>query len=244
MAPYVNISAGQPTASIGNPDLKATTATAYDLLVERYFRNVGFMSAGAFYKNLTNFIYPTSRPRLASEDLGEATLVTQPVNGPTAKLYGYEVAWQQNLTFLPGVLRGFGLNANYTRTQSESTIPGRTGAKLQLPGQTGNAGNIGAFYDRGPVSLRVGGNYSGEFLSTINPLTADGDTRTRARLQWDASGSLQLPRRAKLFAEAINLTNTPLRATVGNRLNRGGGGDDPSFEFYKTWLMVGIRIGR
>ena len=244
MAPYVNISAGQPTASIGNPDLKATTATAYDVLVERYFRSVGFVSAGAFYKNLTNFIYPTSRPRLASEDLGEATLVTQPVNGPTAKLYGYEVAWQQNLTFLPGVLRGFGLNANYTRTQSESTIPGRTGAKLQLPGQTGNAGNIGAFYDRGPVSLRVGGNYSGEFLSTINPLTADGDTRTRARLQWDASGSLQLPRRAKLFAEAINLTNTPLRATVGNRLNRGGGGDDPSFEFYKTWVMVGIRIDR
>ena len=36
-----------------------------------------------------------------------ATQIIQPVNGPTASLYGFEVAWQQNLTFLPGVLRSF-----------------------------------------------------------------------------------------------------------------------------------------
>ena len=244
MAPYVNIVTGQATASIGNPDLKATTAVAYDVMLERYFKNVGFVSIGAFYKGLTNFIYPTSRARLATEDLGDATLVTQPQNGPTATLYGYEVAWQQNLTFLPGLLGGLGLNANYTYTISESTIPSRPGVTVQLPGQTGNAGNIGVFYERGPVSLRVGGNYSGEFLSTINPLTPDGDTRTRARLQWDASGSVHLFRGAKLFAEAINLTNTPLRATVGGRDNRGGGGDDPSFEFYKMWAMIGLKIER
>ena len=46
------------------------------------------------------------------------------------------------------------------------------------------------------------------------------------------------------LAEAINLANTPLRATVGDRRNRGGGGDDPSYEFYKPWGMVGMRIER
>jgi len=245
MAPYVNIVAGQPTASIGNPNLKATTAIAYDAMIERYFRNVGFASIGVFYKDITNFIYPTSRARLASEDLGpDATLVTQPQNGPTAKLYGYEIAWQQNLTFLPGLLRGLGLNANYTYTKSESDIPSRPGVKIQIPGQTGNAANLGVFYDRGPVSFRVGGNYSGKFLSTINPNTPLGDTRTLARLQWDASGSVAITSKAKIFMEAINLTNTPLRATVGDRDNRGGGGDDPSFEFYKTWFMVGLKLER
>jgi TonB-dependent receptor len=245
MAPYVNITAGQQTASIGNPDLLATTAIAYDLMLERYFKGIGFAAAGAFYKDLSNYIFATSRPRLPDEQLGpDAILVTQPQNGPKAKLYGFELAWQQNLTFLPGVLRGFGLNANYTYTKSEANLPSRPGTTSQLPGQTGNAGNLGVFYDRGRVSLRVGGNFSGEFLSTINPVTPEGDTRTRSRLQWDASGSVQLARGVKFFAEGINLTNTPLRATVGNRENRGGGGDDPSFEFYRPWGMAGFRIER
>jgi len=245
MTPYVNVNAGQPVATIGNPALKATTALAYDLMLERYFTNVGFVSAGAFYKDLSNFIFTTRRARLTTEELGpDVTQVDQSVNGQSATLYGYEVAWQQPFTFLPGFLAGFGVNANYTYTKSESTIPAREGSKQQLPGQTGNAGNVGVFYDRGPLSLRVGGNYSGEFLSTINPSTPDGDTRTRARFQVDASGSLTVMRGAKLFLEAINLSNTPLRATVGNRENRGGGGDDPSFEFYRPWAMLGLKIER
>jgi len=245
MTPYVNITAGQQTASIGNPDLLPTTAKAYDLMVERYFRTVGFISAGAFYKDLTNYIFATSRPRTADDALGpDAILVTQPQNGPTARLYGFELAWQQQLTFLPGLLRGFGLNANYTYTESEATIPSRAGTTSALPGQTGNAGNLGIFYDRNRLSLRVGANYSGAFLSAINPVTPEGDTRTLSRLQVDASGSFQVSRGIKFFVEAINLSNTPLRATVGDRSNRGGGGDDPSFEFYRPWAMAGFRIER
>lgn len=247
MAPYVNVTAGQQTASIGNPALKATTAVAYDVMVEHYFSSVGFIAAGAFSKNLTNFIFATARPRLPSDAVGpDATQILQPANGPTARLYGFELAWQQNLTFLPGVLGGLGLNANYTYTRSDADIPGlgRAGVTTPLPGQTGNAGNVGVFFDRGPLSLRIGGNYSGAFLSTINPQTPEGDTRTKARFQVDASGSFQLRPGVKLFAEAINLSNTPLRAFVGNRENRGGGGDDPSFEFYRPWAMIGMKIER
>ncbi len=247
MVPYLNVQAGQQTASIGNPALEATTAINYDLMVERYFRNVGFVAAGAFAKSLKNFIFPISRARTASDAVGpDATQITQPVNGPTANLYGFEVAWQQNLTFLPGILRSFGLNANYTYTTSDAEIPGRgrSGVKTPLPGQTGNAGNLGVFFDRGPLSLRVGGNYSGAFLSTINPASPEADTRTKSRFQVDASGSFTVRNGIKVFGEFINLTNTPLRAYVGDRQNRGGGGDDPSFEAYKSWGMLGIKIER
>jgi len=206
---------------------------------------VGFVSGGIFVKDVTNFIFPTSRPLQPGEQFGaDAQLVIQADNGPTARLSGFEVAWQQTLSFLPGLLSGLGLNVNYTYTRSEATLAARPGVTVPLPGQTGNAGNVGIFYDRGPLSLRLGGNYSGEFLSTIHPVTPDGDTRTRARFQIDASGSFAFSRNIKLFAEAINLTNTPLRATVGNRVNRGGGGDDPSFEFYRTWAMIGLRFER
>ena len=247
MTPYVNVTAGQQTASIGNPALQATTAINYDVMIERYFKSVGFISAGAFAKQLDNFIYATARPRRTDEALGpDATQVLQPVNGPTATLSGFEVAWQQNLTFLPGALAGLGVNANYTYTRSRADIPGvgRNGVDTPLPGQTGNAGNVGVFFDRGPLSLRVGGNYSGAFLSTINAVSPDGDTRTKSRFQVDASGSFELRPGVKLFGEFINLSNTPLRAYVGNVANRGGGGDDPSYEFYKPWGMMGVKIGR
>jgi TonB-dependent receptor len=247
MVPYVNITAGQQTANVGNPSLKATTAINYDLMVEHYFTNVGFVAAGAFAKSLDNFIFPASRARTAEDAVGpDATQILQPVNGPTAQIYGFELAWQQNLTFLPGLLKSFGLNANYTYTKSDAEIPGRgrDGVDTPLPGQTGNAGNIGLFFDRGPLSLRVGGNYSGDFLSTINPLSPEADTRTKSRFQVDASGSFQLRQGVKIFGEFINLSNTPLRAYVGNRQNRGGGGDDPSYEFYKPWGMLGVKIER
>ncbi len=247
MVPYVNVTAGQQTASIGNPALKATTAINYDFMVEHYFTNVGFVSAGAFAKSLSNFIFATARARTAEDAVGpDATLISQPVNGPTASLYGFEVAWQQNLVFLPGLLKSFGVNANYTYTTSKAEIPGRgrEGVDVPLPGQTGNAGNIGVFFDRGPLSLRVGGNYSGSFVSTISASGPQADTRTKSRFQVDASGSFQLRPGVKIFGEAINLSNTPLRAYVGNRQNRGGGGDDPSYEFYKPWAMLGVKIER
>jgi TonB-dependent receptor len=247
MAPYVNVTAGQQSASIGNPALKATTAVNYDLMLEHYFTSVGFVAAGAFAKDLRNFIFATSRARTAQDAVGpDATQIIQPQNGPTATLYGFELAWQQNFTFLPGALKGLGINANYTYTKSDANIPGlgRAGVTTPLPGQTGNAGNVGLFFDRGPLSLRVGGNYSGAFLSTINPMSPDGDTRTKSRFQVDASGSFTLRPGMKLFGEFINLSNTPLRAYVGDRQNRGGGGDDPTYEFYKPWGMVGIKIER
>ena len=124
--------------------LGPTHVSVYDLMVERYFRSVGFLSAGAFYKDLQNFIFATARARRTDEALGpDATQVIQPVNGPTAKLYGFEVAWQQNLTFLPGILSGLGLNANYTYTRSIAEIPGRgrDGVDTPLPGQ-GHEGHI------------------------------------------------------------------------------------------------------
>lgn len=247
MVPYINIQAGQQTAAIGNPAIKATTAVNYDLMLERYFSSVGLLAGGVFAKQLDNFIFPATRARESTDNVGpDATQIVQPVNGPTAKLYGFELAWQQNLTFLPNVLRGFGLNANYTYTTSVAEIPGRgrDGVDTPLPGQTGNAGNIGVFFDRGPLSLRVGGNYSGEFLSTINPASPEADTRTKSRFQVDASGSVTVRSGLKVFGEFINLSNTPLRAYVGDRQNRGGGGDDPSYEFYKPWGMIGVKIER
>ena len=47
----------------GNSALKPTTSNNLDFLVERYFRSVGIVSGGVFYKRLNDYIYPFVRRR-------------------------------------------------------------------------------------------------------------------------------------------------------------------------------------
>jgi len=47
----------------------------------------------------------------------------QSINGPSAHIQGIEVSWEQRFSFLPGLLSGFGVSANYSYTQSGVTFP-------------------------------------------------------------------------------------------------------------------------
>jgi TonB-dependent receptor len=242
LVPRVRVAAGDNTAQIGNADLRPTRALNLDFMVEHFLAQVGVVSAGVFYKDLTDLIVPQARAPRAGELFGaEVTQVLQPINGNKGKVYGLELAWQQNLTFLPGLLRGLGLNANATFARSETTYPGRGDKKYPIYQQTGTAGNLGVFYDLGRVSLRTGVNYAGEFISLVAPVEA-ADQRRRPRLQVDAAGTLRLMQNAHLFLEGINLSDTPYRSMVGDKPTRGGGGEDASYEFYKPWFLVGLRV--
>nr|MDJ0646204.1 TonB-dependent receptor [Flavobacteriaceae bacterium] len=42
---------------LGNPNLDPTTSMNFDLLAEHYFKSIGVISGGAFFKNLKSFIY-------------------------------------------------------------------------------------------------------------------------------------------------------------------------------------------
>jgi TonB-dependent receptor len=239
MTPFVTIPDGNNVvASIGNPNLKPTRALNLDFQVERYFRSVGFVSAGVFHKKLEDFIFQAQRSALAAENYG-ATVITvaQPVNGATGTLDGYELAWQQNLTFLPSVLSGVGVNVNYTRTSSSTTLPSRDGTKSRLPGQAGNAANVGLFYEYGRLALRSGYNFSDQYLEVVGA-TPQTDIYVASRGQLDVSGALRLTQQAKLFFETNNLTNQPLRRYEG-RSERGWA---PGNEYYRSWGMVGVRI--
>jgi TonB-dependent receptor len=114
---------------IGNPALKPVSATNIDLMAEKYFGNVGIVSAGIFYKRLNNFIFNTrfetdAYPGAEGVDL----TLTQAQNGKSAELVGVEVAFQRNLTFLPGALQGLSVYANYTLTNSRANIQSRAEA--------------------------------------------------------------------------------------------------------------------
>ena len=72
----------------------------------------------------------------------------KPRNGASADLWGVEIAWQQRMTFLPGLLSGVGVFANYPYTTSNAELRGVT-REVPLPRQIPHVLNAALSWDRG-----------------------------------------------------------------------------------------------
>ena len=112
------------TVVVGNADLRPTTSWNVDVLAEHYFKSVGVVSAGVFYKQLNDYIYIYT---LQQQINGVQYQVTQPLNGESATLRGLEVALQNQLRFLPSPFDGIGVYANYTFSDSTAQFPNHSG---------------------------------------------------------------------------------------------------------------------
>ena len=156
------------TVSIGNPALKAEHANNYDILYERNLNPLGLIQAGYFYKDLSDPIvtqqyYSTqSFPHVPS---GTNVLVTQPINAGSAHVQGVEFSYQQRMSFLPGALRGSGLSANYsyTNSQAQNVDPLRNDSPALLR-QAPNSWNISPTFDTRHFSMRVGMTFDDKMI--------------------------------------------------------------------------------
>src|SRR5690606_12773976 len=114
LVPYVNAIPDDRDILLGNPELKATNAYNVDFMAEKYFSSIGLISGGVFYKNLNDFIYTYSSNQYTTADftadfssqsnpipVGENWNIIQQRNGERVDLYGFEVAFQRQLDFLP-----------------------------------------------------------------------------------------------------------------------------------------------
>ncbi|MDZ7632268.1 MAG: TonB-dependent receptor [Gemmatimonadaceae bacterium] len=211
----------------GNPQLSPTTANNFDLTVERFAQNVGLLSAGVFHKRLTNPIFSQT------VDNAQGGETTQPVNAVRGEITGLELAWQQRLTFLPGLLNGLGLYTNYTWTDSEARQP--NGRVTRLAGQAEQSWNVALSYEKRGFSGQVSVNTIGRYIDELGE-DADGDLFSDRRTQVDLSASLFITRTAQIFVDALNLTNAPLRTYQAA----------PDFlrqrEFYRPSVQVGFRF--
>lgn len=192
---------------LGNPNLKPTLANNADLGLEYYLKPLGVLSVHGFYKDLEDYRYTVTRNGVA---LGQNAILTRPENAPNGKLYGLELDWQQQFTFLPGFLSGFGVFANYTWTEASVTLaqPYAGRSKMPLPGQSKTAYNAALFYEKGPLNLRVSYTKRSDYLSEVNADNADLDIYWEGRGQVDFTGSYQVNSNISVFFEGKNLTNT------------------------------------
>src|SRR4029077_11406357 len=118
------VGGAQNTASLGNPNLKAETADNFDVLLEHYLNPFGEIQVGYFYKRLSDPIVTTERVIDNFQPTPAAPLgtyrVDQPINAGSGWVTGFEAAYIQHLSFLPGPLKGVGFSANYGYTASQA----------------------------------------------------------------------------------------------------------------------------
>ncbi|MFC1549997.1 TonB-dependent receptor [Candidatus Neomarinimicrobiota bacterium] len=203
LAPKNEIDYRRERIRAGNPDLKPTTATNIDLMAEHYLSGIGTVSASMFYKDLKDIIF--ERKDELDEGAWAGFEIEHAVNGGKATLYGFELNWQQELTFLPGLLSGFGLYANYTHTWAEAELTDRSG---YLPGQAGDAGNLALSYEHGPFNARLSYAYQGKYIEEVGK-DKDHDEYSNDHEQLDFTGTYKATKNLSLYVDMVNITNQP-----------------------------------
>ena len=253
IAPYINVSSSDTEIFAGNPNLKATYATNVDLMAEKYFSSIGLLSAGVFYKNLNDFIYTYRTSNFTQEDFNnsfpgqtnpinptENWTFTQQRNGDNVNLYGVEIALQRQLDFLPTeFLKAFGIYLNYTYTHSKakgiSNEDGDFRENMKLPGAAPHVFNGSISWEKDGFSARVSVNYTSDYIDELGS-DAFYDSYYDKQLFLDANMSYKVNSYLRIFAEANNLTNQPLRYYQGSSQHL------QQMEYYQPKFNLGLKI--
>ncbi|MBS2099458.1 TonB-dependent receptor [Carboxylicivirga linearis] len=235
LVPYVIYSMDDLEVSYGNPDLNATKSMNLDLMIEHYFTSIGLVSGGVYYKAITDFI----ESQTTYEDVnGERWENIQPINVGDADLFGFEAAFQRQLTFLPGFFKHLGFYANYSYNYSKVSnikLEDREDEDIKLPGTPEHTINASLFYESKKLTLRASLNYASDFLDEYGGEAFEDRYYDKA-LYMDLSGSYDITSNLKFFAEVNNLLDQPLRYYQGESKYT------MQAEYYGIKMQGGIRF--
>jgi len=212
----------------GNPNLKPTRAKQYDASLEWYFAPTGSLTFAGFYKGVRDYIFLGTGPEsYTSNGVTETFNVTRNMNGDKGKIQGFEVGYQQFYDSLPGLLRGFGVQANFTYVDSSGgrntaintldpdQVNGAADETLPLEGLSKTSYNVAAMYERARISARVAYNWRERYLLTTSAANIARPVWSEDYGQLDASVFYSITETIKVGLQGTNLLNTRTYLDVG-----------------------------
>lgn len=221
LAPHIKIDNGDNTIEIGNPNLTPAISYNFDLSAEYYFKSIGLISGGIYYKRINDFIVDQTLQNV--EYLGNTwDYFTQPRNSGNADIFGVEVAFQRDFGFIDPSLRCIGFYGNYTYTYSEVknfNFEGREDESgLRMPGSPEHTANASLYFEKSGISVRLSYNYASSFIDEMGA-EKFYDRYYDAVNYLDLNASYTFGTRFKttIYAEATNLLNQPLRYYQGTK---------------------------
>ncbi len=215
-------------ATIGDPNIKPTTAWNFDLSIDHYFKSIGMVSLGLFYKDMKNVNIETLG-YYTGEELGltgneEMFEVTQNMNAYDARVYGVEAAYQRDFGFIAPSLRCLGFYGNYTYTHTTTRnynprLGIDNGDDIRMAGSPEHTANASLYFEKGGVNIRLSYNFASSFIDQMNTGSHELDRYYDKVSYLDLNASYTWGKQTKftVFAEANNLLNQPLRYYQGTK---------------------------
>ena len=205
------------TVNIRNSALRPQYSDNFDATVEYYFEPVGSLTASAFLKEISDFQF-TDNSQLVGpgQDNGfdgqyVGYRITTASNGGSARYRGFELAYQQQFTFLPGFWRGFGLGANFTKLSTKGDYGGTT-ATTQVAGFVPKAGNVAITYLGFGWNVRLNAVWRDTYLVGIstNPALL---RYQEPKVQINLKTKYTFAPRLAVFCDIENLNKSPITET-------------------------------
>ena len=260
LRPNVVVNDANQSISGGNPSVKPERAYGLDAYFEWYVQPQGYLMAGVFYKEVKDVLY-TQRRTFGSDSLNAGGVDRSSyafsgiTNGGDGRIVGLEAAAQFQIepwteaAGLPAWMGGFGLSANITLNDSEvnkpavGNIPAR---KIRLPGTSDVVYNLGGYYEKYGLSLRLQYQRRSTWMDGVADTLADaGDTYWAADDELDLSARYGVNENLEVYFDASNLLNNPGRrySEPGNLLTATGIATPHTNNHTIEWERFGPRFG-
>jgi len=194
--------------TVPNPELKPEHSTKYYASLQYYLEPSGIVALSYFRLDMTDMqvtgieVSPEAVGYDADDYAGYFFRSAQNLPGKSTNT-GITLEYDQQLTFLPGALRGLGVRASYTRIDPD-------GERTNLPK---DSANWGLRYGSGPFDVQLTGNWQSEYrtsgLSNTPTTPNNGILYHTDRQLWNLSASYQINDSFQAIIAGRNIFNEP-----------------------------------
>ena len=223
LLPNESVNETNQTVTINNPSLLPQTAKNWDFTLDYYFDPVGNFSVGWFKKTIKDFIVSGVDAGIVGggadngyngEYEGFNRLTTN--NAGTAEVTGWEFSYQQQFTFLPGLLKGLSGSANYTVIKTNGNFGGTVNRGTnEVAGFIPKAGNASLSWRYRGFSTRVLYNFTGEHITSYSATSPSLNLWRFDRNTVNWGVAYQLRPTLTLTLDVANLFNEPQQLYAG-----------------------------
>lgn len=202
--------------NVGNPELKPYESNDTDLSIEWYFGREGLLSLAVFNKDIvrslktdivTKLIDPSLWPAIYADPLYDTSYNADPATVPYTftipvnsddgnSVKGFELTYNQPLTFLPGLWSNLGVASNYTHVEAKGST-----------GLSPNSYNFTLYYDTEQLGARVSVNKRDDYLISEPGGNGHVQERKYGPTHVDFASFYKINDKLTLTFEGINITD-------------------------------------
>jgi iron complex outermembrane receptor protein len=227
-----------PTGGGGDPLLHPYKANQLDLSYEWYFHDESLFAVAAYYKDMKTLIGAGQSLQTIG---GVQYIVTSESNTKGGDLAGVEVTYQTRFHFLPGILRDFGVYANYSLVDSNIHEVAPVGNPYPMVGLAKGTSELDLFYNKGGFETRLAWKHHTAFTvaptwvgTTLKQLAPESILDANVSYAWGKQWTVRL--------QGHNLTNE--RGMFSSDNNAQNLSNDGGYQVYgRSYLFdVGFRF--